>query len=62
MSWYLILLVIIIPLISNTVGDDGYMCVMGLYAPSLSWYSPASLSAYTLSIALVDIYPLDLVS
>ena len=36
MSWCRILLVIVILLISNTVGDDKYMCVMGLYALSLS--------------------------
>ena len=62
MSWCHILLVIVILFITNTSGDDGYMWVMGLYAPSLSWYSLASRSASLFSFALVDIYPFYLVS
>ena len=55
------ILVIVILLICSTAGHDGYMCVMGPYVPSSSWYFPASLSASTFNIASVDISPLDLV-
>ena len=51
--WCHVLLVVVIPLIPNTVGNDGYMWVIGLYAPSSSSYSPASWSASTFSIAFV---------
>ena len=37
MSCWCTLLVIGMLLISNTVGDDGYMWVIGLYVPSSSW-------------------------
>ena len=38
MSWYQTLLGIVIPLISSTVGDDGYIYVIGLYATNWSWW------------------------